>query len=106
MLCSLGADPTQVERQAKELMSLLKLRFPKDIPDSILCDLRQLGTDIVICKEPATVLAREGNQILIRFHFGERYEGLMSALRTGEKSSIVHALDSLSENPRLTSSLA
>jgi hypothetical protein len=86
MLCSFGVDSTQAKKQAEDLASLLKLQFPDGISEQLLCDLSRLRADIVICKEPATVLAREGNQILVRFHFGERYEGLMAALRTGEKS--------------------
>jgi hypothetical protein len=103
MLCSFGVDSTRAKKQAKDLASLLKLQFPDGLSEQLLCDLSRLRADIVICKKPATVLTREGNQILIRFHFGERYESLMAALRTGEKSSVAHALDSLSEHPATAS---
>src|ERR1035438_3322478 len=92
-LCSLGFDASEIAKQACEMAELLN---NASLPEGFPSDLTATLFDVVL-SDGGTTLSTDGTkEVLIRLHFGSKFEELMTALRTGKLDDFIHDCSSAS----------
>ena len=90
-LLVLTFDASEAMTQGAQLSESLLRLFPEGVPNDLVENIRRLLSDVVLCDGGTTTGTDGIGKRLIRLRFGDGYENVMTALRTGKISDLVHA---------------
>jgi hypothetical protein len=80
-LIALNYDTSIMDKQISELKDLIKLKFFKNVPDSIVGDFDRLCLDIVFGDCIITLDTDGIKKVTIPFRFGSSFDDLVATLR-------------------------
>ena len=83
-------DVEELTGQAKELADLCKARFSEGIPSDLVSDFAELSLDVVLGNSRSTIGTDGTQEVLITFHFADRFERLRAAVFACESGIVGH----------------
>jgi hypothetical protein len=82
-------DTADLRKKIGKVDEVLRATFTKDIPSEVFRDLHCLLSNILVSYDGSAVATNGADKIFIRLDFGDGFERLIAALRTG-KLDVIH----------------